>query len=356
MPRVSSWASGPDPRVRETYSTSPSRGLPVRGSRDAPSVRRRIEGHRAQQGVARTEPCQHRVPQAVGLVVEDVLASRGRDDPGFLFELRLELPRPPSRVPGEDTGSPDRAEVDAIALFGEEPDRVEGDDSRLRWILEVRYHDGRLGLDGTAVEQCLAFAHELRERWHGLVHGHVEGSVQDDAHGALLVVMADQHDRPAEVRVEQRRVREQELSGQRSHRTIMQSSVGYAFGIAFAGSQKGSGTTSAWSGPSGDIASTLVPIADRSIGSHAYPMLNRRRGEYAALVRRPTSRPADMTGQKSSNHIASGSPASRTPTSFFRTPSAAIRSSAGPAMTWRSSPSSTNLSSPLISNGLFVTS
>src|SRR6476620_4403725 len=191
MPRVSSWASGPGPRVRATYSTSPSRALPARRSGDAPSVRRRVERHRAQEGVARTQPCQHRVPQALWLVVEDVLASGGRDDPGFLVELRFELPRPPSRVPGEDTGSPDRADVDAVALFGEEPDRVERDDARLRWILEVRYHHGRLGLDGTAMEQRLALAHQLRERWHGLVHRHVEGPIQDDAHRALLVVMAD---------------------------------------------------------------------------------------------------------------------------------------------------------------------
>src|SRR5512132_4167941 len=160
MPRVSSWATGPDPRVRETYSTSPSRALRAKRSGNAPSVRRRVERHRAQEGVARSQPCQHRVPQALGLVVEDVLPPGGRDDPGFLVELRFELPRPPSRVPGEDSGSPDRAEVDAIAFFGEEPDRVERDDACLRWILEVGYHDGRGRLDGTAVEQRLPLGHE----------------------------------------------------------------------------------------------------------------------------------------------------------------------------------------------------
>src|SRR6266550_3634581 len=120
MPRVSSWASVRILGSGKPTSLHPREPYGARRSGDGPSVRRWVERHRAQEGVAGTQPHQHRVPQVLGLVVEDVLAPRGRDDPGFLFELRFELPRPPSRVPGEDTGSPDRAEVDAIALVGEE--------------------------------------------------------------------------------------------------------------------------------------------------------------------------------------------------------------------------------------------
>src|SRR5437773_10185215 len=110
MPRVSSSASG---RLLGSGKPTPLRSAGVvaaRVSETPPSVRRGIERHRPQDRVARTEPAQHRVPQPLGLVVEDVLAPRRRDDPGLLFELRLELARAPPGVAGEDTRSPDHAE------------------------------------------------------------------------------------------------------------------------------------------------------------------------------------------------------------------------------------------------------
>src|SRR5947207_12998925 len=112
MPRVPSLASGrllgsgkPTAFIRPAVVVTRVPDTP-------PSVRRRIERHRPQDRVSRTEPPQHRVPQPLGLVVEDILAPRRRDDPGLLFELRLELAGAPSGVAGEDTGPPDRAAGD----------------------------------------------------------------------------------------------------------------------------------------------------------------------------------------------------------------------------------------------------
>src|SRR3954449_12515762 len=68
-------------------------------------VDRRVRGHRREQRVLAALAPQHRRPQALGVLAEDLRGARGLDDPGLLLELRLELARPPARVAGEHAGA-----------------------------------------------------------------------------------------------------------------------------------------------------------------------------------------------------------------------------------------------------------
>ena len=74
---------------------------------------------------------------------------------------------------------------------------------------------GRRRLHRPAREDRLVVAHELLERWHRLGDRCRRRPVQDDAHGALVVVLDDEDDGAREARVEQRRRGDQEPAAER---------------------------------------------------------------------------------------------------------------------------------------------
>src|SRR5439155_20802608 len=81
---------------------APSVDLGKRGpGRAGDLVRRGIERHQGDHREPSALAPKDRAPQAIGLAGEDVVWERWLHDPRVLFELRLELSRSPSGVPGE---------------------------------------------------------------------------------------------------------------------------------------------------------------------------------------------------------------------------------------------------------------
>src|SRR3954470_13943293 len=106
-------------------------------------VDRGIGGHGGEEGVLAALATQHRGPQALRVLAEDLLPARGLDDPGLLLELGLELARAPARVAGEHAGAGhavgDLAEVAGVAA--DEAEVVVQEHAGHRRLVELGEHD-----------------------------------------------------------------------------------------------------------------------------------------------------------------------------------------------------------------------
>jgi len=74
-----------------------------------------------------------------------------------------------------------------------------------------------VGIDGAADEHRLVDVDDRRELRHRLADGRRRTTIEDDADGPLVVVRRDQHHRPLEVRVHDRRRGDQEVAGKGVH-------------------------------------------------------------------------------------------------------------------------------------------
>jgi hypothetical protein len=93
-------------------------------------------------------------------------------------------------------------------------------------VLEVGYDHRGLRRDRSADEQPVARLHQPGEWRHRQGDLDLARAVEDDAHRALVVVVTDQHDRATEVRVQQGRSSDQQVSAQRFHGPIMARTTG----------------------------------------------------------------------------------------------------------------------------------
>ena len=158
---------------------------------------------------------QHRAPEVVRILGEDVLRERLLDDPRLLGDLALELAGAPAGVAGEDAGAIEAADVGgALDLGRQEADRAEHEGRRLVRVAEVAEHDDRLGLHGPADVDEVGVVDEIGERRHRVGDGDRRGPVEDHAHRALVAVLADEEDAAAEVRVEQVGPGDEQLSAE----------------------------------------------------------------------------------------------------------------------------------------------
>ena len=140
----------------------------------------------------------------------------GNDDPRRLRELRLELAGAPAGVAGEEPEAPDRQFV-RLGLRGHEADAAEDRRRRGVDVVELRQHHERLRLHRPADVDGVVRARQQLQRRHGLAGGDVGRPAEHEAHRAFLVVVRDQDDRLAEVRVVQRRRRDEQLALERLH-------------------------------------------------------------------------------------------------------------------------------------------
>ena len=85
----------------------------------------------------------------------------------------------------------------------------------MRRVDEVREDDDRLGLHRPSEMDDVVVLDELRERWHRVRDGHRRRPVQDDAHRAVVPVLADEDDRAPEVRVVEPGPGDEELTAKR---------------------------------------------------------------------------------------------------------------------------------------------
>jgi len=172
----------------------------------------RERGHRRHQPAL---PAQHHLPQVVRLRHERVARERVQDEPGTLVYLGLQLLGVPPGIAGED--------AEAVQFTGERfgvAGEVDGADDALHPAEAVRIRtgagagqaDGGLGLHRAALE------HHGRLRGQGIPAGqhladrHLGGAVQHHAEGTGFLVRDQQHHSPLEVRVLQRRRRDEESS------------------------------------------------------------------------------------------------------------------------------------------------
>ena len=79
------------------YASAPRAARSLRMAPAPRSVQRRIGRHRRQERELAALAAQHRRPEPLGLVAEQLLAQRRLDDPGLLGQLVLELAGSPAR-------------------------------------------------------------------------------------------------------------------------------------------------------------------------------------------------------------------------------------------------------------------
>ena len=84
-------------------------------------------------------------------------------------------------------------------------------------VFELGQDDHRRRLDRAADEQLLLGIEQRLELGDGLADAGLRRAVQDQPERALVVVLDDEHDRAPEVRVQQRRTGDQQLSSHRLH-------------------------------------------------------------------------------------------------------------------------------------------
>ncbi len=165
---------------------------------------------------------KHGAPEAVGLGGEHVLGKRRLHDPRRLLQLVLELAGPPAGVAGEDAHTRQLAHLGRILdLAREKADRAEDKDARPLGVIELAQHDDRLLLHRAADVNQRVRVNEVGERRRRLADRDLGGPVEDDAHGALVAVLAHQHHGAVEVGVEQAGRRDEQLSAQRGHSGIL---------------------------------------------------------------------------------------------------------------------------------------
>ena len=202
------WVGKPTPlRPRERHR---------RGVLGGPSVRRRVERHVATS-VPRP-PCQHRLPQPTRARREDVARTWRARRP------RLPPPAPPPAAPAPIPAYPANTRArrtassipGSVSAAGTRSCRTPGSPPPIGSTKSATT-TAASGCTGPPRNNASPAGTSYRERRDGLGHGRVGGAVQDDADGALLVVMADQQHRPAEVRVPEARTGDQQLSRERLH-------------------------------------------------------------------------------------------------------------------------------------------
>src|SRR5262249_47692493 len=88
-------------------------------------------------------------------------------------------------------------------------------------IEELSEHEHGLGLHRAADPDGLAVVDDGLELWHRARHLDRRGTVEDESFRALLGVLRHEDDRAAEVRVEQGRRRDEEVSAKRLHGSIV---------------------------------------------------------------------------------------------------------------------------------------
>src|SRR2546423_195371 len=132
---------------------TPGRG---RASRCASSrvrwlVQRGIEWHPRDQLVPPALPTEHRAPEAVGILREDVVELGGLDDPVVALEFLLELLGPPAGDAGEHAGT---LQLRRLAFEGlverDEANLVQHHDARVIWIVELGEHGDARPVPGSA--------------------------------------------------------------------------------------------------------------------------------------------------------------------------------------------------------------
>ena len=149
---------------------------------------------------------EHRAPEPVRVVAEDVVRLGGEDEPRFLLELGLQLSRSPAGI----------ADVDATAEHGHvdvlhESDRAEEQVGRVVGVVELGDGQHRLERDRAADVDRVLLAGEWRELRQRVADGGVGRPVEDEPHRALLAVLRDEHHGPVEVRIVEDRRRDQQL-------------------------------------------------------------------------------------------------------------------------------------------------
>ena len=85
----------------------------------------------------------------------------------------------------------------------------------MRRVDEVREDHDRLRLDRPSEVDDVVVLDELRERWHRVRDRDRRRPVQDDAHRAVVPVLADEDDRAPEVRVVEPGPGDEELTAKR---------------------------------------------------------------------------------------------------------------------------------------------
>src|SRR3954451_24256366 len=198
---------------------APATGLSSATSREDPLVDRRVRRHRREQGVLAALAAQHRRPQALGVLAEDLLPARRLDDPGLLLELALELARTPPGVAGEHAGAAHAARdlIEVGRGAADEPEVVVEQDAGERGLVELRQHDhGAQGARPADVDRR-ARVGELREVRNGVGDQRLGGPVEHEAHGALFRVLGDQQDGAVEVGVDEDGRGDQQLAAHGLH-------------------------------------------------------------------------------------------------------------------------------------------
>ena len=148
---------------------------------------------------------KHVRPEILGALGERVVVLRFLDDPVFAAELVLELARAPTRIAGEHT--PTRRRRDDVFGIVErrESERAEERHCRIIGIDELAEHEHGVRLHRAAEPDLLLVLDERLELGHELGDGGGGGPVEHEPGRAFVCVLGDEHDRAAEVRVEQRR-------------------------------------------------------------------------------------------------------------------------------------------------------
>ena len=108
-------------------------------------------------------------------------------------------------------------ELVRLGLGGHEADAAEDRRGRVLDVLELGQRHERLRLHRPADEDRVVRAREARRAPAPRRRGHVRRPAEHEPHRAVLVVMGDQDDRLAEVRVDERGRRDEQLSLKRVH-------------------------------------------------------------------------------------------------------------------------------------------
>ena len=137
-------------------------------------------------------------------------------DPVAVIDLGVELSFAPAREAGEHPPASRRVrELLEVGVGGREADPPHDQHPGGIGIKELRQQHDRARLHRASDVDGLLSRDRRLERRHGLADGDRGGAVEDDAECAFLAVHADQHHAAPEVRIEQRRRGEQQLTGKR---------------------------------------------------------------------------------------------------------------------------------------------
>ena len=182
---------------------------------------RRILGHAGDELVDAALAAQDVAPQLLRLVGERVVGERRLEDPVLVRDLRLELAGAPARVAGEDAAA-GRGRDDLLRLVERrEAERLEERHRGVVGVEELAEHEHGLRLHRPADPDLLAVVDDRLELRHRA--GDLDGrrAVEHEPRRAVLGVLGHEDDGAPEVRVEQRRRGDEEVSAERLHGSIV---------------------------------------------------------------------------------------------------------------------------------------